>query len=322
MDVKWTSEQKKVIDLRDRDILVSAAAGSGKTAVLVERIVNRICVDNPPVDIDRMLVVTFTKAAAAEMRERVSRAIDSLKEQKPDDENLQRQSTLVHNALITTIDSFCLFVVQNNFAQLNLDPDFRIGDQAELKLMLKDALAQVFEDNYAREDNEAFINLIDTYSNGRNDSAVRQMVEDIYYKAGSSSWPRKWMNSLLRLYDIKSAKQLEDSEIIKEIVDYSRVLLEEAVQELTMAKDLASATPGLEKYALTLSEDIALFDGMADVTGYVGMQEFLNKISFGRIAVIRKFDGDEKKKGAREKHARCCQEEDRRNKAEILWYVN
>lgn len=296
MDVKWTSEQKKVIDLRDRDILVSAAAGSGKTAVLVERIVNRICVDNPPVDIDRMLVVTFTKAAAAEMRERVSRAIDSFKEQKPDDENLQRQSTLVHNALITTIDSFCLFVVQNNFAQLNLDPDFRIGDQAELKLMLKDALAQVFEDNYAREDNEAFINLIDTYSKGRNDSAVRQMVEDIYYKAGSSSWPRKWMNSLLRLYDIKSAKQLEDSEIIKEIVDYSRVLLEEAVQELTMAKDLASATPGLEKYALTLSEDIALFDGMADVTGYVGMQEFLNKISFGRIAVIRKFDGDEKKK--------------------------
>lgn len=296
MDVKWTSEQKKVIDLRDRDILVSAAAGSGKTAVLVERIVNRICVDNPPVDIDRMLVVTFTKAAAAEMRERVSRAIDSLKEQKPDDENLQRQSTLVHNALITTIDSFCLFVVQNNFAQLNLDPDFRIGDQAELKLMLKDALAQVFEDNYAREDNEAFINLIDTYSKGRNDSAVRQMVEDIYYKAGSSSWPRKWMNSLLRLYDIKSAKQLEDSEIIKEIVDYSRVLLEETVQELTMAKDLASATPGLEKYALALSEDIALFDGMADVTGYVGMQEFLNKISFGRIAVIRKFDGDEKKK--------------------------
>lgn len=296
MDVKWTSEQKKVIDLRDRDILVSAAAGSGKTAVLVERIVNRICVDNPPVDIDRILVVTFTKAAAAEMRERVSRAIDSLKEQKPDDENLQRQSTLVHNALITTIDSFCLFVVQNNFAQLNLDPDFRIGDQAELKLMLKDALAQVFEDNYAREDNEEFINLIDTYSKGRNDSAVRQMVEDIYYKAGSSSWPRKWMNSLLRLYDIKSAKQLEDSEIIKEIVDYSRVLLEEAVQELTMAKDLASATPGLEKYALTLSEDIALFDGMADVTGYVGMQEFLNKISFGRIAVIRKFDGDEKKK--------------------------
>lgn len=296
MDVKWTSEQQKVIDLRDRDILVSAAAGSGKTAVLVERIVNRICVDNPPVDIDRMLVVTFTKAAAAEMRERVSRAIDSLKEQKPDDENLQRQSTLVHNALITTIDSFCLFVVQNNFAQLNLDPDFRIGDQAELKLMLKDALAQVFEDNYAREDNEAFINLIDTYSKGRNDSAVRQMVEDIYYKAGCSSWPRKWMNSLLRLYDIKSAKQLEDSEIIKEIVDYSRVLLEEAVQELTMAKDLAAATPGLEKYELTLSEDIALFDGMADVTGYVGMQEFLNKISFGRIAVIRKFDGDEKKK--------------------------
>ena len=107
MDVKWTSEQKKVIDLRDRDILVSAAAGSGKTAVLVERIVNRICVDNPPVDIDRMLVVTFTKAAAAEMRERVSRAIDILKEQNPDDENLQRQSTLVSESVTRQSLSLC-----------------------------------------------------------------------------------------------------------------------------------------------------------------------------------------------------------------------
>ena len=130
MSVEWTSEQKKVIDLRDRDILVSAAAGSGKTAVLVERIVNRICVDNPPVDIDRMLVVTFTKAAAAEMRERVSRAIEARLQKTPDDENLQKQATLVHNALITTIDSFCLFVVQNNFSQINLDPDFRIADPA------------------------------------------------------------------------------------------------------------------------------------------------------------------------------------------------
>ena len=109
MDVKWTGEQKKVIDLRDRDILVSAAAGSGKTAVLVERIVNRICVDDPPVDIDRMLVVTFTKAAAAEMRERVSRAIDSLKEQKPDDENLQSRHWFTMRSSLQSIRFVCLW---------------------------------------------------------------------------------------------------------------------------------------------------------------------------------------------------------------------
>ena len=150
MEVRWTSEQQKVIDYRNRNILVSAAAGSGKTAVLVERIINRIAVDKNPIDIDNMLVVTFTKAAAAEMRERVSLAIDKKRLEDPENENLMRQSTLVHNALITTIDSFCLFVVQNHFSEINLAPDFRIGENGELTLLLKDVMDEVFEKNYKK----------------------------------------------------------------------------------------------------------------------------------------------------------------------------
>ena len=116
--MKWTKEQQSVIDLRNRNILVSAAAGSGKTAVLVERIIKKITDRNHPVDIDKLLVVTFTKAAAAEMRERIGNAIETLLEEYPEDDNLRKQQTLIHNAQITTIDSFCLFVVRNHFEEI------------------------------------------------------------------------------------------------------------------------------------------------------------------------------------------------------------
>ena len=134
MGVSWTREQQQVIDLRKRNILVSAAAGSGKTAVLVERIIKMITEGEHPVDIDRLLVVTFTNAAAAEMRERIGAAIEKALEEHPDSEHLQRQLTLIHNAQITTIDSFCLYVIRNHFHEIDLEPDFRIGDEGELKL--------------------------------------------------------------------------------------------------------------------------------------------------------------------------------------------
>ena len=134
MAVEFTKEQQKVIDLRDRNILVSAAAGSGKTAVLVERIIQMILDEKKPVDIDRLLVVTFTNAAAAEMRERIGRAIDRKLEQQPDNAHLQKQAALLHNAQITTIDSFCLFVIRNNFNDIGLDPGFRVADEGELRM--------------------------------------------------------------------------------------------------------------------------------------------------------------------------------------------
>lgn len=144
MGVSWTKEQAQVIHLRNRNILVSAAAGSGKTAVLVERIITRLTVDEPPIDVDQMLVVTFTEAAAAEMKERIRDAIEKKLEEQPENVHLQRQATLIHNAQVTTIHSFCLSVIRDYFHMIDLDPGFRIADEGELKLLRQDVLEEVW----------------------------------------------------------------------------------------------------------------------------------------------------------------------------------
>ena len=145
MGVTFTKEQQQVIDLRDRNILVSAAAGSGKTAVLVERIITRLTKDTPPIDVDELLVVTYTDAAAAEMKERIRNAIEKALEEQPEDEHLQRQATLVHSAKVTTIHSFCLSVIRDYFHTIDLDPGFRTGEDGELKLMKQDVVDEVLE---------------------------------------------------------------------------------------------------------------------------------------------------------------------------------
>ena len=136
-EMKWTKDQQKVIDLRDSNILVSAAAGSGKTAVLVERIIQEVTQDEHPIDIDRLLVVTFTKAAAAEMRQRVGRAMENALTDRPGDKRLQRQLSLLHNAQITTIDSFCQNIIRNYFHVIDLDPVYRVADDTEIKIILQ-----------------------------------------------------------------------------------------------------------------------------------------------------------------------------------------
>lgn len=150
MGMTWTEDQQKVIELRNRNILVSAAAGSGKTAVLVERIITMITEGKKPLDIDRLLIVTFTNAAAAEMRERIGVAIDKKLLEEPDNAHLQKQSKLLHSAQITTIHSFCLNVIRNHFNKIDLDPGFRIADEAELKLLKGDVLEEVLEKWYEK----------------------------------------------------------------------------------------------------------------------------------------------------------------------------
>ena len=146
MGISWTEEQQEVIRARGSNILVSAAAGSGKTAVLVERIIQRITDKTNPTDIDRLLIVTFTRAAAAEMKERIGRAIEKRLEENREDEHLQRQSVLVHHAQITTIDSFCSYVVKNYFHLIDLDPSFRMGDEGEMRLLKADVAGTVLEE--------------------------------------------------------------------------------------------------------------------------------------------------------------------------------
>lgn len=298
MGISWTQEQQNVIDFRDRDILVSAAAGSGKTAVLVERIIQRITDKEHPVDIDRLLVVTFTKAAAAEMRERIGDAIEQKREEFPEDANLLRQSSLIHNAMITTIDSFCLFVVRNHFEEIDLDPDFRIADEGEIKLLELDVLNDLFEKNYAQPENESFLQLIDTYSGKRSDQAVKDMVSKIYRMSASSPWQQEWIRNLSAAYRVENEQELVDSALMQEVASYVRQMLLDMKTQLKALRSLAMEPDGPQKYARTLEADIELLDGAGDMDDYRALSAFFRDLKFEALSSIRKFDGDVRKKEA------------------------
>ena len=192
MGVKWTEEQQKVISLRNRNILVSAAAGSGKTAVLVQRILSKIMDREHPVDIDRMLIMTFTRAAAGEMRERIEAALEQALYEDPDNEHLQRQMTLIHTAQITTIDGFCSYIIRNYFHMIGLDPGFRTAEEGELKLLREDVMKELLEDAYQKKDKK-FTELVECYASGKTDDGIREMVFRLYDAAMSHPFPEEWL---------------------------------------------------------------------------------------------------------------------------------
>ena len=175
MGVNWTKEQQLVIDLQNRNILVSAAAGSGKTAVLVERILKKMTRKENPVDIDRLLIVTFTRAAAGEMRERLTAAVEKRLEEDPDNEHLQRQQTLIYNAQITTIDGFCSYIIRNYFHTIDLDPGYRIANEGELKLLRMDVAKELLEARYA-EGSPEFHQFIEVFATGKSDENIAELI--------------------------------------------------------------------------------------------------------------------------------------------------
>ena len=192
MGMNWTEEQMKVITLRKKNLLVSAAAGSGKTAVLVERIIRRILDETNPIDMDRMLIVTFTSAAAAEMRERIGAAIDKALSENPSSAHLMKQTTLLHHAQITTIHSFCLNLIRNYFHQVDLEPNFRIAEEGELNLLKEDVMDEVLNRNYEAKE-KAFLNFAESFATGKSDDGLKEMIFKLYDFAMSNPWPREWL---------------------------------------------------------------------------------------------------------------------------------
>jgi ATP-dependent helicase/nuclease subunit A len=250
MSVTWTKRQQQVIDLRERNLLVSAAAGSGKTAVLVERIIQKVLDPEHPVDIDHLLVVTFTKAAAAEMRERVAAAIEKRIEQEPDNAYLNRQYTLVHHAKITTIDSFCLYVVKNYCPCIGLTPGFRVGDPGELSLLAEDVLAEVLEQWYDRAD-PAFLALADNYASAKSDAKLAGLVRSLYEYSRSYPWSDEWLRELNDIYQPKhlTAKSLErEGSWLAELMNYLRAVIGGERQRLLLAKKLCLEPDGPDMY--------------------------------------------------------------------------
>ena len=198
-ELKWTEEQKQAIYEKGSNILVAAAAGSGKTAVLVERIINKIINEN--IDIDKLLVVTFTNAAASEMRERVLNAIYKKIDENCENEKLQRQVTLLNKASICTIDSFCLDVVRNNFFEIDIAPNFRIGDTTEIEILKQDVLEDLFEEKYEAED-EDFTKLLNTYTSYKDDTPLKELILKIYTYIQSNPFPEKWLNEKIEMFNL------------------------------------------------------------------------------------------------------------------------
>ena len=199
MAVNWTPKQQEIICNRNRDLLVAAAGGSGKTAVLIEHIRSLLTDPEHPVDVDHLLVLTFTRAAAEEMRERLARALDDCLEQHPDDKRLQKQQMLLHHAHISTIDSFCMWLVKNYFHRLDLDPDFRLTDEGEEKLLRADVLDTLLEEQYLAVSPE-FISFVDAYTNGKGDDSLRELILKLYTFAESAPYPEQWLKDQINLF--------------------------------------------------------------------------------------------------------------------------
>ena len=227
--------------------------GSGKTAVLVERIIHKIIDDK--VDIDKILVVTFTNAAASEMRERILDAIYEKLEQNPEDSNLHRQITLLNKASICTIHSFCLDVIRNNFYEIDTSANFRIGDTAEIELLKNDVLADLFEKRYEEQD-EGFLKLVETYTGYRGDEALAQLILNIYKYIQSSPFPDKWLEEKVEMFNLPEDTDFSTNIWGKIIINDAKNILDESILKLEKAKNDTFRFEEMEKYTATLEQDI------------------------------------------------------------------
>ena len=227
--------------------------GSGKTAVLVERIIHKIIDDK--VDIDKILVVTFTNAAASEMRERILDAIYEKLEQNPEDSNLHRQITLLKKASICTIHSFCLDVIRNNFYEIDTSANFRIGDTAEIELLKNDVLADLFEKRYEEQD-EGFLKLVETYTGYRGDEALAQLILNIYKYIQSSPFPDKWLEEKVEMFNLPEDTDFSTTIWGKIIINDAKNILDESILKLEKAKNDTFRFEEMEKYTATLEQDI------------------------------------------------------------------
>ena len=294
MAVKWTEEQQRVIDTRGCNILVSAAAGSGKTAVLVARILSMITDEKKPVDIDRLLVLTFTNAAAAEMRERIREALELRAEEEPDNAHLQRQLVLVHNAKITTIHSFCLNVLRNHFQTVGVDPSFRVADEGEILLLEQEAVSEIVEEAYA-EKSEEFLAFLEAAATGKDDRIIGDMILQLYHFALGQPWPEEWLEECRSMYaaGIDPAKASQDittadnekEEIASAWGRYNRPawlhyieedtaqMLADVEEQLQEALRIAEEPDGPYMYAPMLQSDIEMIEKIASAGMRSGVTE-------------------------------------------------
>lgn len=244
----WTSEQQKVIDTRGKNILVSAAAGSGKTAVLVERIIKKIIDKEHPLDVSKLLVATFTNAASAEMRERIMKAIEAELIKEPDNTHLQKQMANVYDANITTIHGFCLGLIKEHFNDVDLDPSVKIADDGEIRLMRSDVIKAVLEEYYAEGSTE-FHNFISQFESKNSDAYIEEMILSIYNKSMKYPMPEEWLDNCAKKYDVGNEDEVINSKSIEFLNDYAEGVLRECVNQYKYMIDMCNDIDGPSVYS-------------------------------------------------------------------------
>lgn len=265
MGMKFTEDQQRVIDLRNCNILVSAAAGSGKTAVLVERIVELVsgsgCDSARAVDIDRLLIVTFTNAAAAQMRERITKALSDRVEAEPDNEHIKKQLMLIHNAKIMTIHSFCLYLIKNHFNDIGLDPDFRTADEGEIRLLKQEVLSELLEEQFALGRQE-FTDCVEYFAYDGREKRLEELIERLYTFSGSYPFPEKWLRQHRMDYHVETFEGLVKTEWFAGMMQEISALLQECKEQEKAALKVCEEPDGPYFYAVALEQDQELIAGL------------------------------------------------------------
>jgi len=284
--MNFTKEQQRVIDIRDTNVLVSAAAGSGKTAVIVRRVIERVIKDR--IDISSLLIVTFTRAAAEEMKGRIRDAFEERLEASGDDPvlsaHLKRQLSLIYDAPIMTIDSFCLDVIRNNFNVLNIDPAFRVADEGELKMLKDDVMEELLERHYKEGEDSDFYGFLERFSVKKDDQDVTDAIDCLERFAQSRPDPEGFLRKAYECYEIKDEDELNENPVVKEAIDRTGRTLLTCKRALERAMDIAGMPSGPSAYLETLTGDLELVDMLLSKKNYKDLLSAFLNLSFSKLS--------------------------------------
>ena len=296
--MKLTKDQQTAIDIRDANVLVSAAAGSGKTSVLTTRIVSRITDDETPVDIDRMLIMTFTNAAAAEMQGRIrdeieKKAIELRKDPKADTKktaNLEKQSILVHNAMITTIHGFCKSVITDHFEEISIDPGFRVADENECKLIMQDALEECIEAAYEKGE-EDFLKAVECFSSSSSaavdDFDIETLIIPIYRFITADPDPEGFIEKCRRSYEPDSFEEFKTSYAVSYLMSQIHEILKQAKDGIDAADEIIRENEAILPYKAAIEAYQTAFTALFETDmSYDTIREHLSSLdipALGRI---------------------------------------
>lgn len=288
----WTEDQWKAIMASGQDILVAAAAGSGKTAVLVERIIKKVISDINPINVDELLVVTFTNASAAEMRHRIGEALEKAIDASPDSVHLKKQLSLLNRASISTLHSFCLDVIRKYYYLIDVDPGFRIADETEGQLLRDEVIEELFEEEYGKADNQRFFNLVDAFTNDRSDEGLKDIIVDLFDFARSNPNPSDYLDSIVAMYDTAGEAAIEGLPFMKVLMADIELQLLGAKKMLEQGLDIARMPGGPAPRAVNFTADLHVINTLLEAKNqsWTSLYEGIQLAKFDRAKTCK---GDE-----------------------------